>query len=764
MIIRRLFQPSITQNEKESNYKITSLSSSEVENLLSTKYTGGGIFGIEYYKSSNYENTVFFCQPHFKLNWEECKREISFDELSKEESELTTAQFFTEKSSIFPIKMDCDKSILTLISSSLPLNLELMYQLLIVYRQDRWIDRLDNQYLSYLDEGVEQPSNSQFLLNIQRNISRKIEEFLKWENKRYPIPEFYEKVKENGFRINLRVIVKGGTKNQRKQTIEDINNILNEYSYLNNWGVLVSGNSENVLEDIKNRRLDNNGKQQVFCESELLPFLVIESNNLKNDNVTSETSVENEKVMLTETDSILELLPKGKGLKTIDTNEHIKKFNKALKKVKDFRGELVCNNSIVGTTLIKLYFTLPKNIRFSDLTKKSNLDDLRMYFGNKHLTIEQGDINEFVVNLPVEERQSVYLGDYLDSEEFIRFSKESELPIIIGVSETGEPIIKDLVDLRSLLVVGTMGSGKSVEINSIILSLLLSRNPSDVNLFLIDVKQVEFPIFRKFNHVSKIISDADESILLLKQLISEMNRRYSLLEKAEVKNIMQYNKKYPNKKMQYLVVICDEYAELTMRNSDVHDYIQSLAQLGRAAGVIPIIASQFSTVDIIPSVIKNNLATKIAFRLAHSRSYLTIFNTKPPFDLLGKGDGVISMEGSLIEHVRFQGCLITDDDEGVLINKIAKRMKEEKVIFELPEVIEEENELDKLKRIIIENNECRISRLQKLMKININKLNDLMRELCEEGFLKAPEYKSQGYQLIADEDTINKYKEKLPQP
>lgn len=295
-------------------------------------------------------------------------------------------------------------------------------------------------------------------------------------------------------------------------------------------------------------------------------------------------------------------------------------------------------------------------------------------------------------------------------------------------------------------MVGTMGSGKSVEINSIILAILLSRRPEDVKFYLVDVKKVEFPIFSRFKHVERVVTDADESISLLKELVNEMNRRYDILKEAEVKNIVQYNNKNSKNKLNYIVLVCDEYAELTMRNEEVHEYVQSLAQLGRASGIIPVIASQFSTVDIIPSKIKNNLATKIVFRLSHSRSYLTVLNTKPPFELLGHGDGVVSLEDSYTEHLRFQGCLITDGDESEVIKSIAESVNNMEGEY-ISHGVVEERELDKLKRIILENNTCRVNELRGIMKVNINKLNDMMKELVAEEFLLPPESRQSGYKV-----------------
>lgn len=756
MLIKRLTQPSIIQNEKEFNYSIPSFKRSDVEKLLSIEYVGAGVFGIESYRSANNLNTVFFCQPHFKVDYELTNRERAFQELNSEDDKISCAIFYTTKPSIFPLSMDCDESIIETISKIIPSEIDIFYQFLLVYRQDRWVERLDNQYISYLEEGVEQPSSNQFILNIQRGISRKIDDFLKWENKHYPIPEFNDKINQNGFRYNLRIVLRNGTKNQRKMLIQEIEHILNKFSYLNHWSAIIVNKPESVIEDIKSRKLDNLGKHQVLCETELIPFLVNETIEIIQDKV--EEKVGNLITVNNESDGLISMLPKGGNLNTIDGEIYAKNFNHALKEIKGIRKEFKLNEVNTGTTTVKLTFVLPKGVKLSELKKKTVIEDLQIHLGVKELRIEQGsNIGEIDVYIPLENRQKVFLRDYIDTEEFREFSRDSQLPIIVGVSEIGKPIYKDLSNAPHLLVAGQTGSGKSKWFNSIITTLLLSKSPKDIQMFMIDIKQVEFHIYSNFPHVQRVITDSNEAVRLLEKLKSEMDRRYELFNKGDVKELESYNKKFPNNKMSRILVFVDEYAELKMRCKIIDEYVQSLTQLSRAAGIHLIIGTQRPSVDIISGTIKGNLPSKIVFKCANTRSYLTVLDRKPNYNLLGHGDGIMQYEGESEEHIRFQGCLIVDGDESDLIRKLSKKMKDEKIIIDLPE-LSEENNIDKLKRIIVMNNECRVSYLQRLMKINMNRLNDLMKQLCEEGFLKEPEYKSQGYKLIASEEEINKIK------
>ena len=377
--------------------------------------------------------------------------------------------------------------------------------------------------------------------------------------------------------------------------------------------------------------------------------------------------------------------------------------------------------------------------------------------GMKNLQISQGsEVGEIDVTFPLDERQKAFLRNYIDTTEFKEFAKVNPLPYLVGIDEIGNPIFQCLNKNRHLLIAGTTGSGKSVWVNQMILTLLLNKKPEDLLFYMIDVKQVELPIYEKFPHVQSVITDAEESIILLKQLIKEMNRRYSAFREAEVKNIGLYNKKNPNNLLPYIVCVIDEYAELSMRNSEVHDLVQSITQLSRASGIHLVICTQRPSVDVIPGIIKSNLPSKIGFRCSNDHSYRTFLNSKPPFELLGNGDGIMSFEGQAEEHIRFQGCLIIDDPnnddlESELIRKIAEDMEDDKQLIILPEVLneEDETEIDKLRRIILETGECRISILRDEMKININRLSELMKILVDEGFLEKGESRQQGYKLVS---------------
>lgn len=756
MNFKRLVQPSVTRNDKNVSYSLPSFQRNDAKNLLSQELAGGGVFGIEAYRTSFRENLVFFSPPHYKTNWAIGKRDDVFSELSDKPKNATYIQLYTEKASIFPIGMDETNSFWDVIQNSVPKHISVMYQLLLAYRHDNWQERLQEQYDDYLN-GIEQPSDMRMFRKFQRNFNEKLDGILKWEYKHTPIEEVDRKLKENGFRYNIRLALYNGTKNERNKAVQKLKEKLAETSYTNNWCINTPFILGDVIQNIKDRKLDNIGKNQVLSVSEILPFMMsdgvvhIEQPSLQLVKPRSVSKVH---------DNPFELLPMGDGLKEVNGKQIAEKFIHALKELKDIKGEMVAKHVQSGATLIKTVFDLPKELKFSELTKKNVIDDLQMSMGMKGLNIEQGDNEgEFNVVFPASERQNVFLRNYIDTDEFRQFAKDNPLPFCAGTDEVGNPIFRDLTLAKHLLIAAQTGGGKSTFVNSLILTLLLTKTPEELQFYMVDIKRVELSVYRDFPQVAKVVTDVDESIYLFKQVISEMRRRYELFEKAEVRDIKSYNNKFEGDKLPYIVICIDEYAELSGRNTDIHDYVQTLTQLSRASGITLILVTQDPRKEVLPPIIRSNMPSKIAFRCSNEHSYLTFLSKKPP-RLYGNGDGVLCFDSQMEMFIRFQGCLITEGDEIALIKKIAESMREDKIKMELPEVeeVEEVTDLDRLKKIIATTGETRISQLRNELKININKLNDLMKELCAEGWMEAPESRQSGYRLVADDEELNRWR------
>lgn len=756
--IKRIFQPSLVQNDKEQNLSIHQLTRQDAQSLLLTPITGGAVFGIESHWKEGNRHMNLFGPFYMKSKLEEGSRSMIFDQLPQLKKNLSIMQLYTQKTSMFPVKMDYPSSFLSEVEQLCPPYIDLFYQLLVAYRQDRWKERIHSQYTHYL-EGVENPSERSLLLQTQYKLNESLNRFLGWEWKHHPIEEVPQKLEENGFRTNIRLGLIGGSRLERRTLFRKIKGILDEMGYANNWGAQTFFTFDDIIKNIKKRKFNNIGKHDILSVSELLPFLMTES-------VVHVQAPPIGVSEITRRNSPFHVLPLGSKKKQQDGTEIAKKFIHALNELGKVKEEMVAKRTQAGPTMMKVTFDLPKGLRLSDLTKKSMVEDIQTYMGIKHLQILQGEeVGEVDVMLPQEKRQTVFLREYVDTADFLSFAELNPLPIFVGVDEIGIPIYKCLTKIRHILVAGTTGSGKSVWMNQLILTLLLMRSQEEMHMYMIDVKQVEFPIYEDFPQVQQVITDAKESIQLLRRLIAEMDKRYSLFKEADVKNIALYNKKNPKDKIPYLVCVIDEYAELALRVPEVHDLIQSMSQLARAAGIHLIIATQDPRVEVIPGIIKSNLPGKIGFRCSNANSYLTFLNTKPPFNLLGNGDGTMSFEGQMDEHIRFQGCLIIDDPhnddlEAELIKRIAKGMSGEKT-DSLPEVIEEPvlSEKDRVKQIIARTGETRITHIRDIMRVNINRLKNVMQELIEEGFLEAGESKQEGYKLVASEEELEKWRE-----
>ena len=760
MSFKRILQPSVTTNYRDITYSISSLRDTDVRDILS-RATLDGIIGIEVARTPLGESTVLFSPPHFKTNFPKTNRIEVFNLLNERDENLTFVKVFTGKSSCFPIEMNPNNNLWNIIRTHCPNHINIMYQILLAFRQDNWQERLIEQYEDYKG-GIEQPSDNGFLRKLQRKLNEKVDAFLKWDYQHSSIEEFERKIEEIGFRYNIRFILQGGNKKERHKIVEKIRMDIDELSYMNNI-VLDTYCNDNDILNIKNRKMDNTDKSGVLSLSELLMFTVIDS-NINNTKIVDLKPLPMEKAdNIYDTYNPMELLPFGDEIGDVDGNLVANRFINAVSEVKNLKGnkKISVRNIQSGATLMKLSFSMPSSVRLSDLNKKSVIDDIQNHMGIKNLQIRQGEEQgEVDILLPLEKRQKVFLRNYIDNELFSEFSKNNQLPFLVGVDEIGNPIYQCLNKAKHILIAGTTGSGKSVWLNQLILTLLLVKSPKDLQMYMIDIKQVELPIYEKFPHVQSVITDADESIELLDKLVAEVNRRYELFKNIGVKTIGLYNNKVKDK-IPYIICVIDEYAELALRNPDVHLRIQTITQLSRACGIHLIVATQDPRKEVILPIIKSNLPSKIGLRCGIRSNYMTFLNSHPP-NLLGNGDGVMCFEGQLEEHIRFQGCLIVDDerDEGLeaeLIEKIANMMTGDRAYVQLPDVEKSSNEdkdLVELKRIIATTRETRVSKLRDIMKININKLNDLMKELVDEGWLEAPKSRQSGYVLLLSDEEL----------
>ena len=263
------------------------------------------------------------------------------------------------------------------------------------------------------------------------------------------------------------------------------------------------------------------------------------------------------------------------------------------------------------------------------------------------------------IELPNSSRENVYLSEIISSTNFLK--KETKLPIALGKSISGIPVIGDLTSMPHLLIAGTTGSGKSVCINTIILSLLYKHTPEKCKFILIDPKMLELSTYEGIPHLlCPVITEAKRAASVLGWVVKEMESRYRLMTREGVKNIDGYNSKH-KLPMPYIVVIVDEMSDLMLvSGKEIEGYIQKLSQMARAAGIHIIMATQRPSVDVITGTIKANFPTRISFQVSSKIDSRTILGEQGAEQLLGKGDMLYMSSANKI--VRIHAPFVSENE------------------------------------------------------------------------------------------------------
>ena len=267
--------------------------------------------------------------------------------------------------------------------------------------------------------------------------------------------------------------------------------------------------------------------------------------------------------------------------------------------------------------------------------------------------------NTVGIELPNSSRESVYLSEILNKADFKK--KETKLPIALGKNISGTPIIGDLASMPHLLIAGTTGSGKSVCINTIILSLLYRHTPEKCKFILIDPKMLELSTYEGIPHLlCPVITEAKKAASVLGWVVKEMESRYRLMTKEGVRNIDGYNSKH-KLPMPYIVVVVDEMSDLMLvAGKEIENYIQKLSQMARAAGIHIIMATQRPSVDVITGTIKANFPTRISFQVTSKIDSRTILGEQGAEQLLGKGDMLYMSSANRI--LRIHAPFVSDNE------------------------------------------------------------------------------------------------------
>ncbi|MBQ8999177.1 MAG: DNA translocase FtsK 4TM domain-containing protein [Clostridium sp.] len=371
------------------------------------------------------------------------------------------------------------------------------------------------------------------------------------------------------------------------------------------------------------------------------------------------------------------------------------------------------------------------------------------------------------IEVPNKKQSPVFLREVLDSKEFTNTNKN--LAFALGKDITGKCIVGDLSKMPHMLIAGATGSGKSVCINSLIISLLYKYSPEQVKLLMVDPKVVELSVYNGIPHLLiPVVTDPKKAAGALNWAVNEMNKRYNLFSQMKVKNIESYNKLFDKgeiqEKLPYIVVIVDELADLMMAcPNDVEDYICRLAQMARAAGMHLIIATQRPSVDVITGVIKANIPSRVSFAVSSGTDSRTILDQVGAEKLLGRGDMLYYPIGEN-KPVRVQGAFISEEevenvvefikqsDEDIdysedILNHINNEVTTESVITN-----EGDELLEEAMKIVVEYQQASTSFIQRKLRVGFNRASRIMDELEERGIISEKDGSKPRQVLIEKED------------
>ncbi len=431
---------------------------------------------------------------------------------------------------------------------------------------------------------------------------------------------------------------------------------------------------------------------------------------------------------------------------SLDENEIDQKIQDLLSKLRTFKidGDIIRTYS--GPIVTTFEFRPAPNVKVSRILGLS--DDLAMTLCAESIRIQAPIKGKDVVGIEIPNSQSqiIYLREILESELFQKSS--SPLTLALGKDIVGNPFITDLKKLPHLLIAGTTGSGKSVGVNAMILSLLYKNPPDQLKLVMIDPKMVEFSIYADIPHLlTPIITDPKKAIGALQSVAKEMERRYSLMSEYKVKTIDSYNEQAPNNGVEafpYLIVVIDELADLMMTGGKEAEFpIARIAQMGRASGLHLIVATQRPSVDVVTGLIKTNLPSRVSFRVGTKIDSKVILDTDGAQSLLGRGDMLFTPPG-INGLVRLHAPFATEDE----IKKIVDFIKAQKEVeYDKDFLLEEscmpldtpnyqgDDILERAKAVILEKKITSTSFLQRQLKIGYNQAATITDELEAQGFL-----------------------------
>lgn len=723
------------------------LSKSVAINSVSEKLLEKDLFGIKYNINRKGVNISTFTPPLVLDNSNNGSKTISRHSsqgLKSFEVSLACPFFLPLHSSLNGLYDKCLNYLPELLSENESINIIWLFQ-----KRQYWKELAISMYDSYL-KGDDEPSEIELfrkvkdkMLSIVSRISSPL------EGREYS-QDVEDKILDNGYCFQCTVEIVSDKSIQLSNLIQDVFTQYDSHNGLR-------------LEEIEYKYpYTMRSTNQILCKSEITSLLCQSELEIITDNPIKETA-KSSIIAKTETHNNwkdrIELLPNIEKKKVEIDDTILPRLADALKRTNVIKQARLHNELIEhGSRLTIIHADIPKGKNFSDVEKKEK--DIQAALGVPSLGIEQGDnAGTIKFSIPHNNYGLISLREIIERDDFHEYSQKHSLSFIVGLDEIGNPIYLSLEELRHILITGSQGSGKSVFVNQLLTTLLITHSPDELNLILIDPKQVELEQYKPFPHVQEVVTNMNKAIKTLGGLIKEMENRYKIFKENGVKNIQGNNIK-SKESLPYIICVIEEWADLfSVVGKDAEESVLRLGQKARAAGIFLIIITQRPSAKILSGDIKANIQSKFSFNLGNNTNYRTVFDSGIPYKLLGKGDGAFQIENWHKDFQRFQSPIISTDPvgESSIYENLVKTYSDYNPSN--GQIAEDENPLlDKLKNIIATTKETRVSALREKMNIQTEKLLILMNQLVDKGWLVKHKNRSKGYELVADESQLEEWR------
>lgn len=473
-------------------------------------------------------------------------------------------------------------------------------------------------------------------------------------------------------------------------------------------------------------------------------------------NISKEISSQNAAVKKEYHYPPLKLLKRGSTKSKGDSDAHLRKTAQKLQDtLHNFGVNVTVTNVSCGPTVTRYELQPEMGVKVSRIVGLA--DDIKLNLATPDIRIEAPIPGKAAVGIevPNKENHAVMLREILQSQEFQ--GAKSRLSFAVGKDIAGKPVVTDIAKMPHLLIAGATGSGKSVCINTLIVSILYKASPDDVKLIMIDPKVVELSVYNGIPHLFiPVVTDPKKAAGALNWAVTEMMNRYNTFAEFNVRNLEEYNRKTEEmripegqerpERMPQIVIIVDELADLMMvAPGEVEDAICRLAQLARAAGIHLIIATQRPSVNVITGLIKANMPSRIAFSVSSGVDSRTILDMNGAEKLLGKGDMLFYPQGYQ-KPARLQGAFVSDEEVSSIVDFLANKNPAVEYNPQIEQQVNtvslgggasggEERDVyfEEAGKFIIDKEKASIGMLQRMFKIGFNRAARIMDQLCDAG-------------------------------